>query len=408
VGARNRVAGGILAAAVAAALTGCVPQSAESFNDYVDTLDAIPGVTVTYRGISTPLPFAVHGSVEVALDADADVYAALVEAACATEVNASVNLDVAVRAGESEVRAGFVDRCEPIALDLVGLALAAEGFGVGIGASRYESGVRLGVEGAGDVASTLEVLAAVAPLLPAGSWEFAARSVRLVADSDDVPGHLGDFAALAEAFPVAALDLGRNGLVVRTGGPVGADAVRALLLGRGADRYAGVAIAVTDAASGDIPPNTRPEVIELRDRLVAELGTEVRILANGVYLVAADGAEVVALSERILALDPGSTPVGIRIPGDEAAGRTELRPGSAPDLTAGPNPYPAWIEQYERVAATGLVQTVEVDAGVVEAWLSQERYDDRDAFGTVRELLDELAEEFGLERWALNNRDLTR
>jgi hypothetical protein len=166
-------------------------------------------------------------------------------------------------------------------------------------------------------------------------------------------------------------------------------------------------IAVTDVASGDVPAGTDPAVIDLRDRIVAELGLSVNIGGNNVYVQASDGDEVVRLAEQIAAINADEVRVGITIVGDEDAGIPQFRVDDVPELTPSNNPYPTWVEQFDRLVASGPVGTVEVGPGSLAVWLFEDDYDDADAIAAVRAELEDLAAEYRLTRWELNNRDLT-
>jgi hypothetical protein len=397
-----------LAGAVAVtALTGCVPQSRDSLDRYVEALDAVPGVDVDYYGVSTPLPFSVQGTVDLSFDADAATLSALEEAGCAGEVNASVSLSLTARAGATAARLERVGLCDGLLVDLVGLARATESFGVELVVDDVAD-TDVWVGAADDISEELAVLRVASDFAPSGTTRFGGEVVRLeAADLALAQQYLDDFAALVAAFGVAELELADESLVIQALTASDGDAIEDFLTARDASRYSGLTIVVTDAASGDVPAGTDAVTIALRDRIVAELGLSVNIGGNTVYVKAADGDEVVQIAEQIAELNTDEVRVGITIAGDEDAGIPQFRTGDDPELTPSFNPYPMWVDQFDRLVATGLVGTVEVGPGSLSVWLFEDVYDDADAVAKVRKVLDALAAEYDLSRWELNNRDLT-
>ena len=397
-----------LAATVAlATLTGCVPQSRDSLDRYVEALDAVPGVDVDYYGVSTPLPFSVQGTVDLSFDADAATLAELQRVGCEEDVNASVSMSLAARAGETTVRLERVGLCDDLLVDLVGLALATETFGVELTVDDVVDS-RASVSEADDLAQSLAVLRVTTDFLPDGAARLAAEGFVLnVAELDLASAYLDDFSALVAAFGIAEIELDDESLVIQALTASDGDAIEDFLTARDASRYADLTIVVTDAASGDVPAGTDAAVIVLRDRIVAELGLSVNIGGNTVYVQAADSDEVVRLAEQIAALNSDEVRVGITIVGDEDAGIPQFRVGDDPELTPTNNPYPMWVEQFDRLVASGPVGTVEVGPGSLAVWLFEDDYDDLDALAAVRAELEDLAAEYDLTRWELNNRDLT-
>lgn len=395
----------LVATVALSALTACVPQSRDSFNRYVDALDAVPGVTIDDVGVSTPLPFSVHGSVDVSLAADQATFDELRTVACETEVNATVLLSITVHAGATSVLVERVRPCDEPLVDQVGLAAATEQFGVDMSLDDVVD-TRVGVSGSENLAETIAVFRVVTDFLPATPVGLSGDEISLTAaDAGTAAAYLDDFTELVAAFGVEQIDLDEESLVIQVSPASDAQGVRDFLAGRDAERYAGLEIVVTDAAAGDVPAGTDAAVVELRDRLVADLGLSVNIGGNTVYVQAADSREVVELSERIAAINSDAVKVGIVI--YEGGGVAGFRQRHEPELTPSHNPYPEWIEQYDRLDATNLVSTVEVSPGSLETWLTETDYDDPLAFAAVRTVLDDLADEYELTFWGLNNRDLT-
>jgi hypothetical protein len=264
------------------------------------------------------------------------------------------------------------------------------------------------VGAADDISEELAVLRVASDFAPSGTTRFGGEVVRLeAADLALAQQYLDDFAALVAAFGVAELELADESLVIQALTASDGDAIEDFLTARDASRYSGLTIVVTDAASGDVPAGTDAVTIALRDRIVAELGLSVNIGGNTVYVKAADGDEVVQIAEQIAELNTDEVRVGITIAGDEDAGIPQFRTGDDPELTPSFNPYPMWVDQFDRLVATGLVGTVEVGPGSLSVWLFEDVYDDADAVAKVRKVLDGLAAEYDLSRWELNNRDLT-
>lgn len=394
----------LVAAVALSALTGCVPQSRDSFNRYVEALDAVPGVTVDDVGVSTPLPFSVHGSVDVSLAADASTLAELRTVACETEVNATVLLSIRVHAGATLVMVDRVRPCEEPIVDQAGLATATESFGVWVSLDDVVD-TRVGVSEAEDLAETIEAFRVVTDFLPAEAVGLYGDEFSLTAaDPETAAAYLDDFTEAVAAFGIGQIDLDDGSLVIQVSPGSDAQGVRDFLAARDPQRYSGLEIVVTDASAGDVPAGTDAVVIELRDRLVADLGLSVNIGGNTVYVHATDGREVVDLSEQIAAINHDAVKVAIGILEGEVAG---FRQRHEPELTPSNNPYPEWIAQYDRLVATNLVSTVEVSAGSLETWIIDSDYDDPRAFAAVRAVLDDLADEYDLTFWGLNNRDLT-
>lgn len=384
-----------------------MPQSRDSFNRYVEALDAVPGVTVDDVGVSTPLPFSVHGSVEVSLAADASTLDELRTVACETEVNATVLMSIKVHAEATSVLVDRVRPCEEPIVDQVGLATATEPFGVSVSLDDAVD-TRVGVSEAENLAETIATLRVVADFLPAAPRGLFGDGFSLAVDDvETAAAYLDDFAELVATYGIEQIDLDDESLVVQVSPASDVQGVRDFLAGRDPQRYSGLDIVVTDASAGDVPAGTDAVVIELRDRLVAELGLSVNIGGNTVYVQATDGREVLELSEQIAAINPDAVRVGIGILEDEAAGVAGFRQRDEPELTPSNNPYPEWIAQYDRLVATDLVSTVEVSGGSLETWVIEADYDDPEAFATVRDVLDDLADEYDLTFWGLNNRDLT-
>jgi hypothetical protein len=393
---------------VATTLTACVPQSRDSLDQWVGALDEIDGVSIDSYSVSTPLPFSVNGTVDVSFDADAATLAELQRVGCETEVNASVYLSITAREGEASVRLGSVDLCDDLSLDIVALARATASFGLALSIDDVADS-RLSVDDAEDLAESIAVLRAAVDFLPAGPVQLSGEDLVVkVADAGLAAGYLDDFAALVAAFGIAEIDLEDGSLVIQAESASDSDAVKTFLAARDASRYSDLAIVVTDAASGDVPSGTDAVVIALRDRIVAELGLSVNIGGDVVYVQARDSDEVVDLGERIAAINPDEVRVGITILGDEDAGIPEFRVGDDPQLTPSNNPYPTWVDQFDELVSTGFVGTVEVGPDSLMAWLTDDDYDDPDAFAAVRKVLDALAAEYDLTYWELNNRDITQ
>ena len=397
----------LAATLVAVGLTGCVPQSRDSLDRYVDALDAVPGVDVDYYGVSTPLPFSVQGTVDLSFDADPAPLAELQQVAFYTAGNASVSMSIAARARETSVRLDRVDLCADLLIDVVGLAVATEEFAVELTVDDVVDS-RVSVSEADDLAQSLAVLRVTNDFLPAGAVRLAAEGFVLdVAERDLASAYLDDFSALVAAFGIAEIDLDDESLVIQALTASDGDAIEDFLTARDAARYADLTIVVTDAASGDVPPGTDAAVIALRDRIVAELGLSVNIGGNTVYVQAADSDEVVRLAEQIAPINADEVRVGITIVGDEDAGIPQFRVDEVPELTPSNNPYPTWVEQFDRLVASGPVGTVEVGPGSLAVWLFEDDYEDADAIADVRAVLEDVAAEYRLTRWELNNRDLT-
>lgn len=397
----------LLASVAGAALTGCTSASRESLDRYVEALDAVPGVTIDDYNITTPLPASVQGTVTVSLAADAATFAELRTVACETEVDASVSLSIRVHAGATSVYFDRVSPCGRPLVDQVDLALATESFGVDL-SIEYFGDLAVRVAGAENLAATLEALRVTTDFLPAGLVGFAGDGFSLATvDLALATAYLDDFTELVAAFGVAQIDLQGQSLVIRVSPASDAQGVREFLAARDPERYAALEILVTDAGAGDVPPGTDVSVVQLRDRMVAELGISATISGDSVNVLGEDGADVVALSRQIAAINPAAVRVEISIPEDPESGVPAFRQRVGPALTTASNPYPAWIRQYDRLAATELVQTVEVGDGTLAAWLTDADYDDPDAFATVQAVLDDLAEEYDLTHWRLNNLDLS-
>ena len=390
-----------------AVLTACVPQSREGLDRYVEALDAVPGVDIDYYGVTNPLPFSIQGNVGLSLDADQEVLHELTRIACEHEKNAIVAMSIAARAGLTRVRLDGVDLCAGLSVDVVGLAIATQTSGVELGVGGVP-GTRVAVAQADDLAETLAVLRVAAGFLPEGPVQLTSDAVSLrVAELPLAVAYLDDLGGLVAAHGVVELALEEDSLVVQVSPASEVVAVRDAVARLDAARYATLEVVVTDAGAGGVPAGTDAAVVELRDRVVAELGLSTTIGGNTVYVQAADSREVVELSERIAAVNPDAVRVGIAILEDTEAGVAAFRQDPAPELTADHNPYPQWAAQYDRLIVTELVRTVEVGPGSLEAWLSADGYDDREAFAAVRAVLDGLAAEYDLTRWGLNNRDLS-
>lgn len=106
----------IIASAILVTLTGC--QSAESFNAYVDTIDALDGVKAS-GGISTPLPWSVQGTLHLGIEPNYLTYQKALTAACKTPVDASVSLDIEVKTENNTVRGDLFGNCVKPVINLV-------------------------------------------------------------------------------------------------------------------------------------------------------------------------------------------------------------------------------------------------------------------------------------------------
>jgi hypothetical protein len=386
---------------VLATLTGC--DSLQSFQKYVATLDAVPGVSVD-SGHSTPLPFTVHGSVDVTVPADRDVFDEMFATACETPVEASVTLSFTVTEGETAaVQEARLWPCKETVVDLIDLALAAAPAAATVYARPLEGGVRAGLEFDGGFIETVALFRSILGPLAVGDV-LTLHSDQVTLDAiatDDAADYLDDFDALAASTEIAAISLSGGALIVESNATDEA-AVAALLTARSSDRYDGVEVVVTAPGTGSSLAGADPAVIDLRDWVVEHHESATFAMYSSWLSVSlSDPDDIPAFSEDLARNNPEAVSVTIGSPDGDPQFRVRP-PGVA--VTGTSNPYPEWFDQYEKVADTGLVQTVEFGDDAIEAWLTDADYDDEAAFAKVKKVLAAIAADAGYDRYGLNNR----
>lgn len=384
-----------------ATLTGC--DSVQSFQRYVAAVDAVPGVTVD-SGYSTPLPFTVHGSVDVTVGTDREVFDEMFATACDTRVDASIALSYTVTEGAtSAVQQDVLRPCAAPVVDLIDLALAAAPAEATVYVRPLDPGANASLDFGGGFIETVALFRSIlAPLAVGDLMSLNSDQLTLERiETDDAADYLDDLDALAAFTEVAAVALSDDVLIVEATG-VDEAAVVELLTDRSASRYEGVEVVVTAPGTGSSLAGTEPAVIDLRDWIVENYDAA-RVAMYSTWLSASlpEPADIPAFSEDLARNNPEGVTVTIGSPDGDPQFRVRP-PGVA--VTGASNPYPEWFDQYEKVASTGLVQTVEFGDGTIEAWLTDADYDDAAAFAKVKKVLAAIAADAGYETYGLNNR----
>lgn len=109
-----RVVSSLVLVVLAATLAGCTPQSRADLERYAEELRSQPAVDSIDVGVSTPLPFAVHGTLYTVLDGDLtrDEFDRFRDAACEDTVNASVYFELSFPLGAGvDLRQDGLPRC---------------------------------------------------------------------------------------------------------------------------------------------------------------------------------------------------------------------------------------------------------------------------------------------------------
>ncbi|QEO08813.1 hypothetical protein [Protaetiibacter larvae] len=386
---RTRAGVAALAAVlVATALTGCSASTAGEVERYGQALRELDGVESVEVGISRPLPTLVDASVDVVLEADAEVLAAVVATACSFPRSPDIRLSLAVTAGATTLRQLGLASCPGDELaELAELAEAIEGTARAPIVLEFAADEVLRLSVVGD--DPLDVLRALATAAFPGDFSVSGGPIEFATGPGaEVPALAEDLLALDARFPVLTAAVAPDSARLQVQGSFAASLtadVAAFLESRSASRWGARSVSVTE--DGTLPSSSPATV--LRDALAQELGVAGLANRGRLYFVVAGPDALTELSTAIQSRNPDGVEIVIESIGVQPRFGPEL--GTPLALSPDDNPYPAWAEQWRAAAAVPDVASVTVGRGTLVVTLAE-----GGDVGAVESLLADLAARFGV------------
>ncbi|MCW2956365.1 MAG: hypothetical protein JWO69_1234 [Thermoleophilia bacterium] len=398
-------------------VAGC-GQSESDLKRYGDGLERLPGVTTLDIGVSTPLPWAVQGTLRVQLapHVTREQFDAFARKACDDDVNASVSFVFTIDVSDSSsIQQRIPGRCSQLPARIVELAPALRGHVDGIDgiewrerrqgdSEEHTAGLQLGR--GGDVARIVDLAGVALDTLdePPATFDLRGTGVTItpttVARAREVLAVARDL--IDAGHPVTKVDAQKDGVLVQLGG--GGDVAAAEALARTASpdldvRVIDDSVDVQGAGASD-------DAIDLAAALEAEDPTwEAAATAVGVRVEVSTSADVLRAYAAARAARLADTRISYAV--SPAAGVSVSIATSRAALTR--------PELEARVAVIddlvpGLhIDTLRFERGGVQAWLDEAHYDDTRSVEAARDALRASLAKHGLDRIAfvtLNNRDV--
>lgn len=407
-------------------VAGC-GQSEDDLRRYAAGLERQPGVADVSVGVSTPLPFSVQGSIDVQLEPDVTrtQFDDFEQQACDTDVNASVDFDVAIDiSSTTEIHQEHLQRCSTLPARVIELAPALAKHVAGMELVVWnERGVRdsdahtaslqlvrTGVEGAPttdgvrrvvDVADTaLDTLGEDAPSafdLRAPAVTITSTPVARAREVLDVARALTD-----DGYLVVKVDAQQERVLVQldSGDVAAAEA----LARRTAPDLDG--IRVIDDSVQVQGTDVDDDAIDLAAALDAKQPVwGATASSTGVRVALTDTEDVQRVYAAALDADLAQTRISYSItpsPGVSVSIRPSMQAFAAPALEAR-------VAVIDDLLEPGLhVRTVRFERDGAQAWLDEEHYDDATSIDALRKAVRNSIERHGLDGLrfvTVNNRD---
>jgi len=402
-----------------AALTGCIPQVRDDAERYEEILADVPGVIDVTMTVSTPLPFTVQASVDAVVPDDQDVVDALVDAACGARPNATIDLDLIVRADSVDVGSTVGGACPEIEQDLVGIASSIRDLDLSspVAVELAERGDDLiAVEFGDDVflgTDILDAADAVATRLDAPRTSIDSPTLQLPAESTEtVVQRLADLRTIDRSVPITGATLIGDGLVLsldEADDEAGVDAdttaeVESQLRDLSSGLWTDLDIEITDGVGAILSgasTGAGPAGVRLVTWISEELGLYAVATGSVVDVQVDDIQTIVSASEQIAAHNPDGMRVTFSIFTEPTF---SVSPQDEIVLSPEDNPYPEWVAWWQELADTGEIGSVEVGSEGLSVWLRADLILDEDAKARVDAVVSRIARDAGLDWYRVNNR----